>query len=366
MGLVAWSPQRARAAQPASKGQPTAGAASVSTKNPPDKTSATKRHARKPRRQVDPTKNDIAEFDDQVVRAAAIEALGHRDGAVLAVDPNTGRILAAVNQPLVFSEGFRPCSTIKPVIAVAALREGVINRDSMLKVAPRRYMNLTEAMAHSNNRFFETLGSQMGFETVSTYARKLGLGELAGRDIFEEHPGAFPTEPPERGGVARMSSFGEGIEITPLQLAAVASAVANGGTIYYLQYPRNEEERRSFAPLVKRKLEIESLLPDVREGMLAAVLYGTARQGYDRNGDQILGKTGSCSDQGTRIGWFVSYLNQQNPRLVLVVLLRGYRRRVNGPAASEIAGRIYHRLHEQNFFSSAGGLEPPAVLTSFP
>jgi cell division protein FtsI/penicillin-binding protein 2 len=312
-----------------------------------------KRHLRRPASIVDPTRDDIPDFDDPLVRSSSAEALGHRDGAVVAVDPNTGRILSAVNQRLVFSEGFIPCSTIKPVIAIAALEEGVINRDTMLKVSRRHYMNLTEALAHSNNSFFESLGSQMGFEKVSSWARQMGLGELAGRNILEEHPGTLPAEPPERGGVARMSSFGEGIEITPLQLAAVATALANGGTLYYLQYPRTEQERHDFAPQIKRKLEIASLVPDIREGMLAAVLYGTARHSYDPDGEQILGKTGSCSEQGTRIGWFVSYLNQQHPRLVVVVLLRGYRHRVNGPAASEIAGKIYHRLHEQNFFSGA-------------
>ncbi len=324
----------------------------------------TPRHTRKPVPLVDPAKDDIADFDDAVVRASAVEALGHRDGAVVAVDPNSGRILAAVNQRLIFSSGFIPCSTIKPVIAVAALQEGLINRDTMLKIAPRRYMNLTEALAHSNNKFFESLGSQMGFDTVARYARQMGLGELAGRNIFEEHPGVLPEGPPQRGGVARMSSFGEGIEITPLQLAVLGSTLANGGTIYYLQYPRSEQERREFAPVVKRKLEIESYLPDLREGMLAAVLYGTARHSFDRDGQQVLGKTGSCSEQGTRLGWFVSYADQRNPRLVLVVLLRGYRHRVNGSSASDIAGRIYHRLHEQNFFSDAGARGPVETLVS--
>jgi cell division protein FtsI/penicillin-binding protein 2 len=346
-------PAQARPVGIASKSR---AAASRSAAHPaaPTKTAVVpKRHGRKPVPPVDPTKDDVPEFDDSLVRASAVEALGHRDGAVLAVDPNTGRILTAVNQRLVFSSGFIPCSTIKPVIAIAALEEGVINRDTMLKVSRRHYMNLTEALAHSNNKFFESLGSQMGFEKVSRYAREMGLGELAGRNILEEHPGTLPPGPPERGGVARMSSFGEGIEITPLQLAAVATTLANGGTLYYLQYPRSEQERREFAPQVKRKLEIGSLLPDIREGMLAAVLYGTARHSYDPDGEQVLGKTGSCSEQGTRIGWYFSYLNQQHPRLVIVVLLRGYRHRVNGPAASEIAGKIYHRLREQNFFTGS-------------
>lgn len=300
---------------------------------------------------ADSTQDDIAEFDEPVVRQVAVEALGRYNGAVVAVDPATGRILSIVNQRLAFSEGFQPCSTIKPVIALAALNEGVITRDTMIKVGRRTYMNLTEALAHSNNPFFEVLGRQMGFETVSRYARLLGLGERAGYNIFEEHPGFFPSTPPENGGVGRMSSYGEGIHITPLQLASLTTTFANGGTNYYLQYPRADEERRNFVPRVKRKLDVAALLPELREGMLAAVLYGTARSGFDSEGDQILGKTGTCSDQGSRLGWFNSYAGQIHPRLVVVVLLRGSSRRVNGPTAADIAGGIYRRLRERNYFT---------------
>ena len=301
----------------------------------------------------DPTKDDVATYDDPVIREASVEALGHEDGGVVVVDPNSGRILTAVNQPLVFGADYIPCSTIKPVIAVAALNEGILTRDSMLRVSRRRYMNLTEALAHSNNTFFESLGSQMGFEKVTHYAREFGLGEPVGRDIPEERAGEVPEAPPERGGVARMSSFGEGFKITPLQLAGVASTLANGGTLYYMQYARTEEERRNFAPVVHRKLDVEHLLPDVREGMLAAVLYGTAKRAFDPGGDEVLGKTGTCSDDGRRLGWYASYSNPEHPRLVVVVLLRGYRHRINGPTASGVAGKIYRRLHALNYTAPA-------------
>ena len=141
----------------------------------------------------------------------------------------------------------------------------------------------------------------------------LGLGELTGYDLPEEQPGALPSEPPKYGGVARMSSFGQGIQITPFQLASLVSTLANGGTIYYLQYPRSPEAIQNFEPRVKRKLDIEALLPDIRDGMLAAVLYGTARRSYEGEGEQPLGKTGTCSDSESRVGWFVSYADQQHP-----------------------------------------------------
>jgi cell division protein FtsI/penicillin-binding protein 2 len=302
---------------------------------------------------ADSSKADDAAYDDPVVREAAVSALGRYNGAVVAVDPNTGRILTVVNQKIAFGGGYIPCSTIKPTIALAALEENVITRDTMLKVGRRKYMNLTEAMAHSNNVFFEQLGSRMGFDTVSKYGRLLGLGELAGYNLPDEHPGSFPTVPPPYGGVARMSSFGEGIQVTPLQLAALSAAFANGGTLYYLQYPHTQEEVENFTPRVKRELNIGPILPEIREGMLAAVLYGTGKSSFDRGGDEMpLGKTGTCDDHTTpsRIGWFITYADDAHPKIALAVLLRGNTRSVKGPTAAVVAGRIYRKLREQNYF----------------
>jgi LysM repeat protein/beta-lactamase class D len=300
---------------------------------------------------ADSSAGDVTAFDDPVVRDAAVAALGRYNGSVVAIDPNSGRILTIVNQKLAFSEGFIPCSTIKPVIAVAALEESVIRRDTMIKVGTRNYMNLVEAMARSNNFFFEELGRRMGFDTVAKYARLLGLGELAGYNLPNEQPGALPTAPPRNGGVARMSSFGEGIQMTPLQLASLVSTLANGGTMYYLQYPRSAEELQNFEPRIKRRLDIEPLLPDIRDGMLAAVLYGTGKGSYAGEGEQPLGKTGTCSDSASRLGWFVSYADQENPKIVLAILVRGRTTATNGPFAAQIAGKIYQRLHENNFFT---------------
>jgi len=305
---------------------------------------------------ADSTKADDGAYDDPIVREAAVSALGRYNGAVVAVDPNTGRILTVVNQKIAFGDGYIPCSTIKPTIALAALEENVITRDTMLKVGRRKYMNLTEAMAHSNNVFFEQLGSRMGFETVSKYGRLLGLGELAGYNLPDEHPGSFPTTPPAYGGVARMSSFGEGIQVTPLQLAALSAAFANGGTLYYLQYPHSPEEVENFTPRVKRELNIGPILPEIREGLLAAVLYGTGKSSFDRGGDEMpLGKTGTCDDHTnpSKIGWFLTYADDAHPKIALAVLLRGNTRRVKGPTAAVVAGRIYRRLREQNYFADS-------------
>jgi penicillin-binding protein 2 len=316
---------------------------------------------------ADSALDDVTADDDPIVRQAAVSALGRYNGSVVAIDPSNGRILSIVNQKLAFSAGFIPCSTIKPVIALAALNEGVVTRDTVIRVSRRKSLSLTEAIAHSNNAYFEELGRRMGFDTVAEYARMLGLGELSGYEIPEEQPGRVPNEPPKRGGVARMSSFGEGIQMTPLQLGALASTIANGGTLYYLQYPRTAEAKVNFEPRIKRTFEIDSQLGDVREGMLAAVLHGTARRSYISDDEQASGKTGSCSDQGTRIGWFVSFADQVYPKIVLVILMRGQRHVVQGPMAAGIAGRIYRQLHDENYFArnhTDSGVPTIASLTS--
>ena len=76
---------------------------------------------------------------------------------------------------------------------------------------------------------------------------------------------------------------------------------------------------------------------------------------YDPDGEQALGKTGTCNDEelGGRLGWFVSYADQAHPKIVLVVLLHGGSRIISGPHASEIAGRIYRGLRERNYFAGA-------------
>ncbi|HEX5422269.1 MAG TPA: penicillin-binding transpeptidase domain-containing protein, partial [Candidatus Acidoferrales bacterium] len=91
----------------------------------------------------DPAKYDAGTYDVAEVRELAIEALGHERGAVVAVDPSNGRILTIVDQKMAFQDGFEPCSTIKPVIALAGLEQGAITSNTMIKVGQRRYMDLT-------------------------------------------------------------------------------------------------------------------------------------------------------------------------------------------------------------------------------
>jgi len=308
------------------------------------------------------TEGDITVGEDAVVRQAAIDALGNMNGTVVAIEPTSGRVLAMVNQKLALSSGAQPCSTIKLSVALAALSEGLIAKDTEVAIGGRSRMNLTTALARSNNAYFEALGRRLGFEKVAYYAHEYGLGELAGYDISGEQPGAYPDEviPEKLGGVGKMCSFGEGVSMTPLQLGAMVSAIANGGTLYYLQHPETAEDVATFQPRVKRQLDIAPLIPEISDGMAGAVEYGTARSvRLNFNEEEILGKTGTCSHAGTRFGWFASYANTSAGRIVVVVFLQGGRPTF-GPKAAEIAGRMYRNLYDHNFFI-AGSTDASAV-----
>jgi penicillin-binding protein 2 len=300
----------------------------------------------------DITNGDVTDGEDPIVRQAAVEALGNMNGTVVAIEPTSGRILAMVNQKLALSSGAQPCSTIKLSVALAALNEGVVTKETEVALGRRSHMNLTRALAHSNNAYFEALGRKLGFEKVSYYAHLYGLGELASDSISGEKPGIYPADEisAKLGGVGKMCSFGEGISMTPLQLGALVSAISNGGTLYYLQHPTTAEQVADFEPRVKRRLDIAGLIPEISDGMAGAVTYGTARSLRVNFGEEeVLGKTGTCSRAGTRFGWFASYANTTHGRIVLVVFLQGGRP-TYGPKAAEITGRIYRGLYDHDFF----------------
>jgi cell division protein FtsI/penicillin-binding protein 2 len=299
---------------------------------------------------------DVTAGEDPTVRAAALDALGNMNGTALVIDPSNGRILTMVNQRLALSSGAEPCSTIKLTVALAALQEGLIKRDTPVSLGGGYKVDLTYALAKSVNPYFEVLGRALGFERVKHYANQLGLGELAGYNIPGEHLGIYPDQelPAKLGGVGRMCSFGEGVSMTPLQLGAIVSAIANGGTLYYLQHPQTPEDVASFSPKVKRTLDIGPLIPEMLPGMADAVeaRWGTARS-LRANFTEfpVMGKTGTCSNNGTRFGWFGSYADTPNGRLVTVFFLEGGKPTF-GPKAAELTGQFYRSLYDRNYFNA--------------
>src|ERR1039457_5659781 len=215
---------------------------------------------------ADSTDGDNIDGEDLDIRRAAVESLGQYNGSVVVVDAASGRVLSMVNQKVALSSGFQPCSTVKVSVALAALSKKLIQPATKYRLGGMR-MDLTYALAHSNNYYFATLGEKLGFERVAYYARLFGYGEKAGLNIAGEQPGRYPMAAPKNGGVGMLTSFGEEIQQTPLQLAALMSAIANGGTLNYLQYPRTQAEVQGFVPRVKRRLDIATVIPMVKPGM---------------------------------------------------------------------------------------------------
>jgi penicillin-binding protein 2 len=308
---------------------------------------------------ADSTDGDSVDGEDLLIRRAAVDALGPYNGSVVVVDPMTGRILTMVNQRVALSAGFQPCSTVKVSVALAGLSEKAIEPSTKYRLGGMR-MDLTYSLAHSNNLYFATLGEKLGFERVSYYSHLFGYGEKAGLNIAGEKAGHYPSAPPRNGGVGMLTSFGEEIQQTPLQLAALLTAIANGGTLYYLQYPHTQQEAGSFIPQVKRRLEIGGLIPAIKPGMRGAVEFGTAHRA--REDGPIAGKTGTCSQDHTHLGWFGSFNDVGNRKLVVVVLLTGGRPAI-GPLAAGIAGDIYRRLNIQNYFGSGQPVTPATLLS---
>lgn len=314
---------------------------------------------------ADSTFGDQVDGEDLTIRRAAVHALGPYNGSVVVVDPTSGRVLTMVNQKLALAGAYQPCSTIKLVAGLAGLSEGIIEKETRLRLSRRESINLTTALARSNNAYFANVGEKLGFEKINYYGRLFGLGEKAGMNIEGESAGIFPEEKPKGVPNGMLTSFGEAIGLTPLQLAAVVSSIANGGTLYYLQYPRSSAEVVNFVPQVKRKLDIGQQIPDMRPGMMGAVEFGTARRANYDASEPIFGKTGTCTDSRTHLGWFGSFNEVGKNKIVVVVLLTGGRG-VSGPVAAGIAGQVYKNLSEQQFFVAPApvAITPAAMIHS--
>ncbi len=300
---------------------------------------------------ADSTFGDNIEGEDLQVRKAATDALGPYNGTVIVADPDSGRLLSIVNQKLGLKGAFQPCSTVKLVVSMAALREGLVDSSTRVQLSRRYSLDMTGALAHSNNHYFATLGEKLGYDKVALYTKMFGIGEKAGLDIPGEEPGTVASKTPD-SGIGMMTSFGDGIRVTPLELTSIVSSIANGGTMYYLQYPKNQDEIAKFVPRVKRQLDIEKYIPEVKPGMMGAVEYGTARRASYGNSEQIYGKTGTCTDTvqpGVHLGWFGSYTEVAGKKVAVVVLLTGGRG-VAGPIASGIAGGVYQNLASAHYF----------------
>jgi len=293
--------------------------------------------------------------EDMEVRRVAVNALGHHAGTVVVMDPMTGRVYSVVNQEWALRRGFKPCSTIKLVTGVAGLAENAI--PAVDTVGDGYRIDLTSALAHSDNPFFQQVGTKIGSEKMVDYARQFGLGEKTGLNVPFEFPGRLPEITP--GEIQRrMFSHADGFEVTPLQLGTMVSAMANGGRLLQPQIAHSQKELSKMSPKVRRQLDVTSeVWQRMVPGMVGAVNYGSGRKAYDPT-QTVAGKTGTCIGEGGWVGLFTSYAPLANPRLAVVVIAKGTDARRHFPAA--VAGEIYRGLNHR--FGTAINLQVATTL----
>ena len=329
-------------------------------------------------------------------KAGSAVALDPRTGEVLvmvsspAYDPNMfarrlevsqwNRLVSAENDPLqnrAVQNSHAPGSVFKIVVGIAALEEGVVDEDYTVQCngAARIYnqtrrcwkrgghgrVNLHEALKHSCDVYFYNVGQKLGIDRLARYARLWGLGSVTGIDIEGEKPGLVPD--PEWSLRRRNSmwypgetisvAIGQGpFNVTPLQIAVMMAAVANGG--------------RSVQPHIVASAEVEpprviDADPEVLETIHAA-LWAVVNDGGTGGtasvvGLDIAGKTGTAQvvNQKTFIdsaelpykqrdhAWFASFAPVHDPQLVVVVFVE------HGGHGASAAAPLAKSLYERHF-----------------
>ena len=276
---------------------------------------------------------------DLEVGEACRRGLEGTSGAVVAMDPYTGRVIALVNPLRGMATAYQPCSVFKIVVAIAGLTEGVITPDSVYNCTGGCWLwpghgplNLRKALAQSCNPYFAWVGEKLGYERVHRYAELLGLGSPSGINLEGEAAGRIPAAV-RPSAVGHLSSHAAGIATSALQLAVVLSATVNGGIIYQPQVSGPE----GFVARERWRLPPGTVLGGLSEGFLSAVNEGSASNAFDPD-IVVAGKTGTCSG----LGWFASYAPADRPEVVVVVFVRPG----SGHVASAVAGRIYQSLYK--------------------
>ena len=285
-----------------------------------------------------PSNRNEAETD-AALQAAATAALANRDGTIIVMDAQTGRVRAIVNPQLAYAQALMPGSAIKPFTALAALRAELIDENSRT-VCPGRFTGLSfslpcvhadhlppfspsQAIAHSCNYYFATAGQRLGRDKLVATLREFNFGQATG--ISEEELNGV-LRPCEIGNSARVrttesnitadqadcrerAGVGESdhIQVTPIQLLTAYVALVNGGHLFEPRVAPGDRFRafeRSNIGIASQHRAI------VIDGMRGAIRYGTARAAkLDSLPLTIIGKTGTAMPaSGFRTnGWFVGF-----------------------------------------------------------
>ena len=335
------------------------------------------------------------------LQAFAESLMTGRRGAVVAVDPNDGGVLALVSMPdydLSLFSGvttpelwrslnedeasplfnratltrYPPGSTFKMVLAVAALESGTITPSWRVTCTGAfRYGNkvfkdlhvhgsvdLIEAIQRSCNVYFYQLMLKTGLDSWSHYGAEFGFGRLTGIDIFEENPGILPTQAYMdrrygRSGWTRgfLPSFGIGqgdVGVTPLQMALYAAALATKGEynephVVHAVVRSNPHSTDTVAPSLRMINVSDATWSAVREGMRRVVEEPGGTGGMARvKGIQSVGKTGTAQNpHGPDHAWYIGFAPFDHPKIAIAVLVEnaGF----GGSVAAPIAGQCIER-----------------------
>ena len=300
---------------------------------------------------------------DEVLRRAAQAALGGRDGAVLVLDAQTGRVRASAGGRAAFEEATPPGSAVKPFTMLAALRAGKLDADSRrrcrqhyeheefkINCAHPRYQTdfgPVEALANSCNYYFGRASESLDADAYARTLREFGFGARTNASDGSESTGLLPGE---AARVPEMLGESEDLRVTPAQLATAYAALFNGGELLEPRPARAE----GFTPAVRARVNVE---PAHRQlllaGMRGAVAYGTAaRAGLATLPVYVFGKTGTSTPQGgwRAQGWFVGFaapvegetaavrdVPPDGVRLAVLVLLK----RSRGSDAADAARNVF-------------------------
>ncbi len=298
---------------------------------------------------------DIYLTIDLDVQKAAEESLGDRSGAVVAMDPNTGEILALASHPNydpnLFPRGiapkdwvrltndpthplynraiqsvYPPGSTFKIIVSLAGLETGVIKPNDKVtcrgsiksgkhtfrcwKKEGHGTISFHRALVESCDVYFYTMGERIGWDRVAQYAKKLGYGSLTGIPLPDEKQGLIPTtewkqkrtKEPWYPGDTYINSIGQGfVLVSPIQACQMMSAVANGGYFYrptLLKQTRNREtgEVKVFSPEPKSRISLDSQALDEVRTALAGVVSEPGGTGHGAQNPfaTVAGKTGTA------------------------------------------------------------------------
>lgn len=341
---------------------------------------------------------------EKAMDAQIAQGIGVSGIAAVAVDPNTGAVLAMASRPAYnpnwFTRGitesewkqingnpnhpmenrviageYPPGSTFKLITGAAALELKKITPDEMIFDSGRHWLvdmrnaggealgwiNFTEALAKSDNVYFYELGRRVGIDKLAEYAKMFGMGKKTGIAMRGEAAGLVASEEYKEKnyhqdwylGDTFNSAIGQGFQlVTPLQAAMIVSEVANGG-IQYKPFIVSRIDNldgtpyKIFAPEQTGTLEVSKTTLDlIREGMRnVAEESGTAGSLFAGFPVQVAGKTGTAENfSGRDHGWFVAFAPYDHPRIVIAVLTEqgGFGASSSGPIVRAMLEEFFH------------------------